>query len=33
VNTATLGLEASAALVIDALRRRFSAQRATRAAS
>jgi cytidylate kinase len=33
VNTATLGLEASAALVIDALRRRFPTQRATQAAS
>ena len=33
VNTATLPLEACAALVIDALRRRFPAQRAARAAS
>jgi cytidylate kinase len=33
VNTATLGVEASAALVIDALRRRFATQRATQVAS
>ncbi len=33
VNTATLGVDASAALVIDALRRRFATQRATQAAS
>jgi cytidylate kinase len=33
VNTATLGIEASAALVIDALRKRFPTHRASQAAS